>query len=267
MAKVIGGIGAGLSGSIDQLSFYKMKGVDKTIVRRKGGHTREKIKTDPRLRLFGLANVEFGGRAKASQYLMRVLTHQKALADHNIAGPLNTLMAPVQKLDSAGNFGNRSVILSAHRHFLKGFSLNRQFPFDNVVRYPVSYSLDRETATAVVSFPELIPQINFFTQENYPYYGFCVSLGVVPDVHHTEAGYMPAHLDYMNLRPVHVETDWFPLVKGSPAMELTLKYEQALPDTHYTLVLAVGIRYGTVQGVDHIRQAPNAGSAKVLEVG
>jgi hypothetical protein len=44
MARAITGPGAGFKGSVDDLSFYKMRGVEGTIVRRKGGPSKEQVK-------------------------------------------------------------------------------------------------------------------------------------------------------------------------------------------------------------------------------
>lgn len=122
MAKIIAGLAVGLSGKVDGLSFYKMRGVDKTIVRKSSGHTKEKVKNDPDLGLVRNETSEFGGRAKASKYLMRTLAFQKPMADHNIAGPLTALMKPVQQLDTLNEYRTRGIFLSAHPHFIKGFS-------------------------------------------------------------------------------------------------------------------------------------------------
>ena len=267
MAKIIGGIGAGLSGFINELSFYKLTGVEGTIVRRKSGHTKEKIKTDPNLKQFRRGISEFGGRSRASKYIMEALTFQKPLADYNIAGPLNALMQPVQELDKEGDYGQRDIILSAWPHILKGFSLNRRHILDSVIRNPISYSLQRETISASVHIPELVPGINFAPPVSHPYYGFVVSLGVVPDILYNGNGYEPSHHSYTKLGSHTIYSEWYPLLEGSPAVDMELTYPLMPPDNNFTLVLAFGIRYGILKSATHIKQAPHVGSAKIIEVG
>ena len=271
MAKIIGGIGEGLRGSLGDLSFYKMRGVEDTIVRTKGGFTKERIKTDPKLERLRLAESEFGGRAKAGKYIMKALMFQKPMADYNIAGPLTKLLLPVQELDPEGDLGKRGILLSMYSHVMKGFSLNKNNTLDTVMRYPLYFSLDRETASATVNVPELVPDINFFVPApvKYPYYRICVSLGIVPDMVYTESGYRPIHLGYETLAigPAAVYTEWFPRLQGSPAQVLTIQHNFSPPDTHFTLLLAVGIQYGELQGVNNIQRAPYVGCAKVVEVG
>lgn len=269
MAKIIAGLGLGIVGSIDDLSIYKMRGVKDPVIRRKGGPSKEKIRTDPELRQVRQSISEFGGRAKAGKWIMHALTFQKPLADHNIAGPLNALMVPVQNMDKEAGRGERDVRLSMYPHILNGFSLNRSNTFDSTVRFPVEYTLSRETASATVQIPELMPDISFFAPEKYPWFSITVTLGVVPDIIYTGGllKYELTHVGYHNLPTLRAVTDWHPVAQGAPAATLEVKYDTFPPDGHFTLVLAIGVRYGTQHDVNEIRQAKYAGCAKVLAVG
>ncbi len=289
MARAIAGPGAGFQGSVDDLSFYKMRGVEGTIVRRKGGPSRDQVKQLSTMELTRRNNSEFGGRAKTAQYIMRALYHHKSLADYNIAGPLNALMRPIQELDKEGTWGQRSVRLSTNPHILKGFSLNRNNPFDAAIRYPIEYVLNRNAVTAVVEIPHLRPGINFFAPEKYPWFSVIVSLGIVPDLVFTKNNvpvpkgydsftsaearssihaYMPAHHDYSKLEitPPCIGTIWRPVKQGCPTTPLELRHAFVPPDDHFTLVLTIGIMYGIQQDAQTIEQARYAGAAKVLAV-
>jgi hypothetical protein len=266
MAKVIAGLGLGIHGSIDDLSIYKMRGVDQPIIRRKGGPTKEKIQTDPNLQQVRATIAEFGGRAKAAKWIMNALMFQKPLADHNIAGKLNALMMPVQNMDPGSEYGERNVRLSTLPHILNGFSLNRQNTFDSTVRFPVDYMLNRETASATVQIPELLPDISFFAPEKYPWFSVQITLGLVPDIIYTGGltKYELTHVGYHHVNALLTRTGWYPVAQGAPSTTLELKYNAPPPDDHFTLVLAIGVRYGTQYNVDDIRQAKYAGCAKVL---
>ncbi|WP_315814562.1 hypothetical protein [Paraflavitalea speifideaquila] len=262
MAKVIAGIGTGIIGTLDELSFYRMKGVDKTIVRRKGGHTKEKVKNMPGVKK---AISEFSGRSTASKYLRSALCTQVNLAGRNLAGTINALMLPVQENDQAAPFGKRNINLSSCPHILTGFSLNKTDIFDSIVRYPLSWSLQKETGTATVHLPELVPGLSLVSQETHPYYRFKVTLGVMPDLKWTKSMYMPVVMKYQ-YGAIETHSTWYPLLEGSPALDLSVIRPDLPAGDQYTLVLTVGICYGIVQGTNHIAQAPNAGSAKILEV-
>lgn len=234
-------------------------------------------------------NSEFGGRAKAAQSIMRALHYHKALADHNIAGPLNALLSPIQALDIDSWQGQRSIRLSDSPQILKGFSLNHKNPFDAAIRYPIEHALIKEAGAAAVIVPELRPGINLFAPEKYPWFSIIISLGIVPDIIFTQNG-QPIHSDYdaftdplakealrkytythpgyvdLPITPTVIFTPWSPVKKGLAATLLELKLLQFPPDEHFALVLAIGIMYGIQEDADTIRQAPNAGAAKVLAV-
>lgn len=267
MAKAFGGIGNGLRGNIDGLSFYTMKGVEGTIVRRSSGHTKEKKNKDPKLRNFKLAGDDFAGRACMSKYLIGALTHQRPMADYNISGPLIALMKPVQELDSVSDFGVRNVRLTAYPHIIKGFSLNKNHTLDSVIRFPVTGTIDRETLSAKVQFPELVPGINFAPPVKQPYYAFRISLAVVPDVIYNLGRYTATHPDYLTNGVWSVDSSWFSLQEGSQALDMEVNIVVPPPDTNFTLMLAAGIMYGELKALDRIGQVKHAGSAKVLEVG
>lgn len=267
MATIEGGLGDGLRGNLDGLSFYKMRGIQKTVVRKSSGHTKNRIKNDPNLRLFKKAGQEFAGRALMSKFLMRALTFHKPMADYNIAGPLTALMKPLQVLDPISRLGKRNILLSQHSHYIKGFSLNKFHLFDSVVRFPVTATVDRETLSAKIQFPELMPGINFAPPVDHPYYCLRVSLAVVPDIVYNQNRYTPSHLNYPEVCAQYVDSEWYSLQEGSQALEMEITTDIIPPDNHFTLVLSVGILYGEPMTLDRITQVRHAGSAKILEVG
>ncbi len=75
------------TGSLGNLSAYKMRGVEGTVVRIKGGATKKKIKEPPVFERTRELNAEFGGRATGSKWMMQAMWPQKALADFNPKTP------------------------------------------------------------------------------------------------------------------------------------------------------------------------------------
>ncbi len=294
MAKVLAGPGAGFQGSIDNLSFYKIKGLEGTYVRKKGGPSKEQYKQAPGMINTRRGCTEFGGRAMASKWIMKSLLYQKPLADHNIAGPINALLRPIQNLDNENSWGQRSVRLSANPQLFKGFSLNRNNPFDAAIRYPIEYVLDREYGAASIEIPQLIPGINFFAPEKYPWFSIIIALGMVPDIVFTknhevahpkydaftdpekkanicQYGYTDKWYETIDPRPTTLVTPWHPVKKGLAATTLTLAHayidnHMPPPDDCFALVLSIGIRYGVQEDTEIINQARYAGAAKILAV-
>ncbi len=262
MAKVVGGIAAGIRGPIEDFSVYTMKGVDRPIIRKKGGHTKQKVKKMPKVQR---VIAEFGGRSTASKHLRNSLSSLEWLAGRNLAGAFNSLMVAVQENDKVSEWGKRGVALSTCPHILRGFSLNRTTLFDSVIRHPLQWTIQRDTCSATVHFPELLPGLHLMSEENYPYFRLDISLGVVPDLSWNKIGYRPVEMKHVYGGKL-VSSDWFPLLEGSPAIDLNISLMSVPPGQQWSLVLGVGIAYGVLVGANHIKQTKDAGSAKILEV-
>jgi hypothetical protein len=254
----------GIIGTLNNISFYKMRGCDDLIARRKGGPPKERIKKHPNFEHVRFNNKEFGGRSAASAYIMRRMHPLKALADHNIAGKLNALLRPIQISDPENDLGSRHVKLSKNPRLLEGFNLNKNNTFDAIVRSPVLYTLSKETISARVDIPALLPGINFFNQITFPAHKFIAVLGVVPDLFRKGDEYKPTHDAYDDIRSKYVETDWFPVSHGSPATTLELKLDAVLPDNSCCAMLSIGICFGAMGANNQIEQIKYTGAAKIL---
>ena len=267
MAKIPASSKAAMDALMNGLSFYTMRGVDKVIIRRKGGPKKSAMRKSPKFTKVRYSQSEFKIRARSVRYVRTAMIYQKLFADYNFAGPLNALMRKVQVLDKVNDLGQRGVFLSRHKEVLTGFSLNKNNIFDAVVRYPVKAEINREGLSALVHIPAIIPGVNFFSQNKYAYYRFRVTLGVIPDVSWSKHG--PVVRDNSNNAHPHGmrDTVWFPVKKGSPEMEIGIRLDGKVLADDCTMMLTIGVCYGVVQDKDDIVQAPRAGCAKVLEVG
>lgn len=258
--------GFSFTGSVGNLSVFPMKGVDKPVVRTKGGPSKEKIKNDPSFERTRQNNAEFGGRSTASKWIMRSLWHQKPLSDYNFAGPLNALLKHIQELDTTNELGKRNILLSKNLHLLEGFSLNRGMAFDSIVRNPIAFTLTRNDQSASIGIPALIPQINFHVPGFWPMYSLIATVGIIPNLYYHDFGYQPLSHAYYPASCEVAFTDWSPVLEGSPATQLDVRYPVAPPDENYSVILAIGIRFGIMRDATTIVQAPKAGAAKVLAV-
>lgn len=260
--------GFDFTGSLGDFSAYRRRDMDKVIIRRKGGASKDKIKTWDSFENTRRNNAEFGGRSAMTKRIMRSMWSQKAMADYNIAGPLNALMKTLQVTDAVNDWGRRSILLSRDPQILAGFSLNKTTLFDSVLRTPVPATISRETLTARVELPEIIPGINFFAQRSHPMFQVKATLGVIPDmVYNAEKErYLPTSPAFEKIgMPVSAQTEWYPVLRGAPATVLELSYPPitAEPST-YTLILAVGICFGRILGTSTIDQVKHAGTARVV---
>ena len=265
MAKLNGIIN--FSGSLGDLSAYTMRGVDKVIIRKKGGASRDKIKNSPAFERTRENNAEWGGCSKAGTHIRVALSALRQLADYNISGSLNSLAKAIQKLDTNSKRGQRSILISAHKHSLEGFSLNKKTRFEGVVRQPLTYSISRDDISARVQVPDLIPSLNFFAPPGSPvFFRIIATLGIVPDMVFTGLGYQPANKN-MKLCHESAVTAWAPTTKGSASqiLEIKLTPNSGL-DPSGTLVLSVGFELGIPAVGGTVTPIPYMGCAKILAV-
>ena len=264
MAKLDGNFG--FNGPLGNVSAYKMRGVEGIILRRKGGASKEKVKTSPGMKGTRKGNAEFGGRATAGKWIRRLLHRQTPMAGYNITGAINALMGPIQKLDTESVFGRRNVVLSKNPWLLEGFSLNKEQGFDTIIRNPLSWSISRDTLSARIELPALLPGINFLTQEKHPMYRIVATLGIAPDFFYHEQwkGYYPSSRAYQENDMQTVETEWCPVLKGSPATTLNIQLPTPPPDQSFSLVLSIGLCFGEMRDASSIWQVKHTGAAKIL---
>ena len=199
-------------------------------------------------------------------WIMKMMWPQKALADYNIAGPLNALVKPIQELDTQSAFGQRHIILSKNKLLLQGFSLNRKNPFDSVVRAGVSCSLEPDTWSAQVNLPELLPGINFFARKDAPFFSIQIVIGMVPDLFYRDGKYLPSSLSYHENNVAIATTAWHAAQGHQKKESLQVKLPEPPADEASSSLLSIGIRYGAVQNGGAIEQIRYAGCAKVLGV-
>ena len=255
--------GFSFTGTIANISAYKMKGSDKIILRSKGGPSKKKIKTHPSFAVTRKNNSEFGGRSSAARWIKDVLWPIKPLADYNIIGPLNAMIKPIQVMDTVSELGKRNIFFTKNPKLLENFSLNKNNPFDSIIRNPLSCSLSKKTGSARIEIPALLPGINFFVPGKYPMFSIIATLGTLPDLLYTTNGYQPSG-NQNDLFLKTITTEWFACMKGSPATLLELKADKIPKNDSFSLMLSVGIRFGTMDSAEPVRQIPYAGAGKIL---
>lgn len=253
------------TGSIGNLTAYRMRGVDKIIVRRKGGASKERIKNDREFKMTRLNNSEFSGRAQGVHWMMNALRPlRRVVADYNLCAPLNRSMKHFQNQDDINDLGKRSIIFSKHGNLLEGFSMNQTTLLENLVRTPLKCSLSKDTLTATINIPELVPGLNFFPPEKHSLLRVVALLSVVPDLYWTKDGYKPTHPKYYPWTET-ATTPWLKVKEASPPTILDLKLNVTPPDNNYALMLSIGICFGTAHPGE-VEDVKHAGCGKVLAV-
>lgn len=264
MAKLTGGFA--FSGSLGDISAYRKKGTNYTIIRRKGGPAKERIQKDPNFKQTRLNNNEWRGCVLALKALIRAVFAVKHLADYPYSSTLQAVCKSIQNEDNIQEKGKRSVLISQQPHRLEGFGFNRENYFETLLRHPLHYSVDKIEGKARVEVPSLIPGINFHNPKGEPLYRLVAILGVVPDIvfDETMQRYRPVNQEIPY--PAECKTSWYCWKEGSGPQSLELQLENWDPVQGLTLILSAGIEFGTPITNADIKPVKYAGSARVLKV-
>jgi hypothetical protein len=257
------------SGSLGDFTAYKMRGTDKTIIRRKGGADKETIRTSSRFATARLWMTEFGGCSTMGKEVRFMMSPMKALADYNFSGFVNKALKQIQKMDGDSDLGRRAIRLSQYPQLLQGFSLNKYTTFDSMVRTPVTCTIDRATGSARITLPKLVRDINFFPNSQHPAFSIVVCLGVVPDfTFNSKTGKYAAPKWFDTMQGWNMaETPWYSSLKGSPAQTLEVVLNNTIPpDAGYSLQLTVGVKFGALHDNGAVKQVKRTGAAKILAI-
>jgi hypothetical protein len=206
------------NGSLGDFTAYDLRGTEKTVIRRKGGASKETIRNSPQFATARLWMTEFGGCSTMGKEVRFMMSPMKALADYNFSGFVNKALKQIQKLDGVSELGRRAIRVSQHPELLQGFSLNKYTTFDSMVRTAVTCTIDRATGTARVSIPKLLRDINFFPNNQHPAYSIVVCLGVVPDFEfNPQSGKYAPPKWYDAMQGFQMaETPWYSSLKARP---------------------------------------------------
>lgn len=250
------------TGSIQNLSFYKMRGSDKIIVRTKGGPSRKQVKHSMNFENTRRNNKEFGGRARAAAHIKCILSPLLFIADYNITGPINALLRPIQKLDTESDLGKRSILITKQPRLLEGFTLNRRHLFDSIIRTPVTCNI--QLGQVFIDIPDLMPGINFVAPGNYAWFQFMAVAGLVPDLYYGSYDeYMPKEdLRYL---PKIASTDWLPANTIAPVQQLVINGLPEQKPESCSILVAVGVTVGIMEG-GGIKPVKYVGGGKVLKM-
>lgn len=258
--------GPGFTGRLQNVTAYKVKGSDKIIIRTKGGASKDKILHSPSFARTRENFIEFGACARMTRSIRHAIHPVKHLADFNFTATLNALAKKIQLLDKTGKRGERAIRISQYRYMLEGFLLNRMHPFDTVVRHPLRYTIDRDTASATVQLPELTTGINLHIPWYNPLFRFVVSLGVIRDISFTGAGYSQESTAPLSVASVY--TDWHAVSQPVTAQQVELNLESSSElTTDNTMLLSVGIEMGMPVSAMITDVVKRIGCGKILGTG
>jgi len=140
-------------GTLGDIRHFKIKNTEGYFAGMIGGPTAEQIKTDPAFARTRENMSEFGGSAIAAK-AVRVAFGElvQSVADSRITGRLTALMKKINKEDTTGIRGQRSILVSQYSEHLKGTEFNKNTTFGSVMFAPFSITpnVDRNSSDLVI---------------------------------------------------------------------------------------------------------------------
>jgi hypothetical protein len=254
------------TGSLSNLSAYKMRGHDRIILRTKGGASKKHIEKNPKFEKTRNLNNEWKAVCMASLAIRQGLNSLKTLADYNVSGPLNALVKKIQVTDTVNPKGKRSIRFSQQPDALSSFHFNRQTIFDSIICQPLDVSIDKTSAVVDVRIPPLQPLVNFFPNPRYAYYRIILDCTGLSDFACFENGDEYHNLSYQYPTYIAIETEWAIAKVSQPSASI-----QLLPKTPFNtgpnmiFVFGAGIQYGMPGADGTIQPVPFAGAARIMK--
>ena len=259
-----------LSGSMAGISFYKMRGSDKVIMRTKGGASKEKIQNSPKFEKLREQQKEWGGCSQFGSLARCAFGGLHRVADINLTPKLNSIGKRLIKLDTVSEVGQRSIMLSEYKEILEGFDFNIDYPINTVLRVLPRWEIDRDLLKGVVTFPRINTDINLLNIQKLPFFRLVIAIGTISDVI-----YDPEKLAYLPLvSDVHGHSstltgDWNSTKTILPEQTMTIQMNEeeiALMTENVTVLLTMAVEFGNVGDSKEPVEVKYAGCGKVIGV-
>ncbi len=259
-----------LTGSLSNISFYTRRGSDKVIARTKGGASKEKIKTSSKFEGLRKQQKEWSACAKFGSVTRFAFGGLHRMADYNLTPVLNGLAKELQKSDTLHPVGERAIYLSKFKHTLENFQLNRQYPFNTVLRVLPVTSVNRETGTAIVTFPRINASTDIYNLQIQPFFRLIITMGVISDIEFSVQNnvFLPLVPEVNGITETFTgEWNNSSAVIDEHNVELILDTETlAKLDERCTLILCVAIEFGKLNILNQPEAVKYAGCARVMKV-
>ncbi|NOZ35080.1 MAG: hypothetical protein GXO80_07270 [Chlorobi bacterium] len=140
-------------GTLGDIRHFKIKNTDGYFAGMVGGPTAEQIKSDPAFARTRENMSEFGGSAITAK-AVRVAFSEivKSIADSRLTGRLTAIMKRINKEDTNGIRGQRSILVTQFSENLKGVEFNKKTTFGSIMNTPftITTNVDRNNSDLLI---------------------------------------------------------------------------------------------------------------------
>ncbi|MGB3469172.1 MAG: hypothetical protein WBA74_28055 [Cyclobacteriaceae bacterium] len=140
---------------------YNLKGVEKTIIARKGGPSADQIKNAKSYEEVRNHQREFGIASMLAKTLRSSLSSGLSeICETYVSGKLTARFRNLAKLEE-GKTGTRPLFVSKHGHLLDGFEFNPERPYSSVFGAKYFVKETAQKGKVILHFPAFTPEKTF----------------------------------------------------------------------------------------------------------
>lgn len=227
-----------IQGTMKGMTFYKSK-VDGSLIRTKGGVSKQRIMTDPAFERTRENGAEFKSVAQDGQLIRKSTGAFYRLAkDSKVVSRLMKVLSDIKKLDDTSVRGERCVqnglSYPEGKLLLKGFEFNQHSVLNYVMR--CNYQLD--PATGTFSIADFIPNEHLYYPEETTHVKMSVAVSRVQLENGTfdTVSSVAQELEMNNtVSPVSIAPASIPTGEGFLLFFLLLEFKQEINGVKYPL--------------------------------
>ena len=140
---------------------YQIKGVDGSILAKKGGPSAEDIKNKATYEELRNNQKEFGVASMMSKVLRNSLSEgMSEICETYVSGRLTAQFRNIATFEE-GKSGTRPLYLSKHGHNLNGFEFNTTAPYEDIFGAKYFVKSGSRKGQVILHFPAFIPETTF----------------------------------------------------------------------------------------------------------
>jgi len=253
---------------LDNLRVYKIRGVEKTIIARKGGPTSEEVKTGDNYAELRKNQQEFAAASNLAMTLRHSLPKKMAnICEPYVSGKLTARFRNLAQL-SEGAIGKRPILLSENGKTLEGFDFNSNAPFKETFPNNIMVMSGSNYGQLILHIPSFTPKQDLVAPDVATHYQMFSHLLLLSDYTYTKESkeYNPCAPE-VHARKTTKENPIHPIInypEESTTQQLSVYDGEALPsDTRLLLIL--GVKFYSYNNLKYI-DLPGSSSMQIIKV-
>ncbi|MDH5608561.1 MAG: hypothetical protein OEY56_03700 [Cyclobacteriaceae bacterium] len=144
---------------------YKIKGVEQTIIAKKGGPSSEEVKVKGSYQELRNNQKEFAVASMMAKVLRSSLSEGMAeICETYVSGKLTAQFRNLAKQEQ-GQTGTRPMCISKHGHLLNGFEFNPEAPYNKIFDAKYYVKPGSRLGQVILHFPAFVPEKVFDNPE------------------------------------------------------------------------------------------------------